>query len=72
MVRVKILTHLCKGCELCTSVCPKGVLFLSKEVNERGHLVVAVREDVECSGCGNCTAMCPDAAILILEEAEAK
>ncbi len=72
MARVEILTHLCKGCELCASVCPNDVLFISAEVNKRGHLVVAVRDEVACSGCGNCAAMCPDAAIVILDEAEVK
>ncbi len=70
MARVKILPSYCKGCELCIASCPKGVLFLSEEVNARGHRVVAVRQDVACTGCGNCATICPDAAVVLYEEAQ--
>jgi len=61
--RVRILTQYCKGCGLCVSVCPAGVLALADEVNKDGIRVATVRQPAQCKGCGRCYLMCPDAAV---------
>lgn len=63
--RVEILARYCKGCGLCTTVCPTGAIELAKGVSEDGVRVAIVREDIECNGCGQCYLMCPDAAIVV-------
>jgi 2-oxoglutarate ferredoxin oxidoreductase subunit delta len=67
MLAVKVLLKFCKGCELCVSVCPKGVLEMSESLSEQGIHIAVVKVNVECTGCQNCVQMCPDAAIEIVE-----
>ncbi len=63
MAKLVIDVERCKGCELCTVVCPKGILELSKKMNKKGYLVIHVIDQEQCIGCGNCALMCPDSAI---------
>jgi 2-oxoglutarate ferredoxin oxidoreductase subunit delta len=53
----------CKGCELCVSFCPKGVLALAPSLNRFGHHPAVVVRQEECTGCQACVLMCPDACI---------
>lgn len=46
----------CKGCAICITFCPKGVLLL-----EGKRPVLAKPE--ECSGCALCECICPDFAL---------
>ncbi|MBE5902596.1 MAG: 4Fe-4S dicluster domain-containing protein [Lachnospiraceae bacterium] len=56
----------CKGCELCVSVCPKGVLAINKDKpNAAGYFPASVVKQDECVGCQSCVRMCPDVAITI-------
>ena len=70
--RVTIDRNRCKGCELCNKVCPKGVLGMSKEINDKGYFFSHVVNQPACIGCRFCGFTCPDVAIEIaqLEEAE--
>jgi len=63
MAEVRILERYCKGCELCVSVCPHGVLAMPDEVDRRGKPIVAVVAGDKCTACIRCATMCPDAAI---------
>ena len=36
MPRIKINKNKCKGCMLCMTACPHGLIVKSKELNERG------------------------------------
>ncbi|WP_324669583.1 4Fe-4S binding protein [Geochorda subterranea] len=65
-VTVSIDRDRCKGCELCISFCPTGVLALSdRDFNASGYRpAVVVRPDA-CTGCAHCARMCPEAAISI-------
>lgn len=57
----------CKGCELCISVCPKRIIYLSEnKINEKGFRVAEVVKKEECIGCAFCAVICPDAAISIM------
>lgn len=59
----------CKGCELCVSVCPKGVLAINKErPNPAGYFAACVVAPDDCIGCQSCVRMCPDVAIRIEKE----
>jgi len=65
---VKINSAKCKGCELCRSVCPKGVLAMSKHFNEKGYCPAEVADADACIGCTSCALICPDCAIEIFKE----
>lgn len=71
--QVKVLQRLCKGCELCVSICPHHSLTLSKSVNKNGfHFPEADNKPREtlgksCSGCKQCAIICPEAAIEIFK-----
>ncbi|MDD2763445.1 MAG: 4Fe-4S dicluster domain-containing protein [Opitutaceae bacterium] len=57
---------LCKGCELCVTVCPTKILKLdTTRVNIRGYHPAIVYNLAECSGCGSCAKMCPDSVITV-------
>ena len=56
----------CKGCELCTSVCPKHIVFNDTQVtNRKGYHPAAVRDLSQCIACGSCAKICPDSIITV-------
>lgn len=55
----------CKGCELCTTVCPKGIVVMSKELNNKGFNPATLKDESLCIACGFCAMICPDCAISI-------
>ncbi|MBK8026799.1 MAG: 4Fe-4S binding protein [Chloroflexi bacterium] len=57
----------CKGCQLCTTVCPQNVLLLSPELlNAKGYHPALLDETFNaCTGCGVCAVICPDACIVV-------
>ena len=63
---VKIYKDWCKGCGICTTFCPSGVLRLSNQ----GKAEVVHEE--ECINCGFCEIHCPDFAILVQPKNELK
>jgi len=62
----------CKGCGLCVSVCPFGVLIITNELNRYGYNVAAVSAPDKCTGCAMCAQMCPDAAIEVYRQQPVK
>ena len=55
MPKFTVDTSLCKGCELCTAVCPKKIVALSKDnINAKGYYCVICTDDGQCSGCAAC------------------
>ncbi|MFI3174098.1 MAG: ferredoxin family protein [Bacillota bacterium] len=63
--KITIDEVICKGCELCVSVCPKKVLKLSEtNINLSGYTPAEVAND-DCIACLSCGKMCPDGAITI-------
>jgi 2-oxoglutarate ferredoxin oxidoreductase subunit delta len=51
----------CKGCGLCTHVCPVHILELSRDTfNAKGYHPVTVVDAEKCTGCGSCAMICPD------------
>ena len=63
MAKVVVLGERCKGCELCLSACPKGLLQMSPEYNQAGYHMVRTSRQEECTGCALCAQMCPDVAL---------
>lgn len=49
----------CKACGRCIAMCPKKVLKMSEDLNERGY-TYAYYQGEGCVGCGNCFYTCPE------------
>ena len=65
MAKVTINENTCKGCELCTTACPKHIISLAKDkLNLKGYHPACVTNPDECIGCAACAIMCPDCAKL--------
>ncbi len=66
MAKLTFKSDNCKGCGLCVSVCPKGVLRLANDkINKRGHHPVEAAYPDQCVGCASCAMMCPDCIIKV-------
>ncbi|EGJ49428.1 4Fe-4S dicluster domain-containing protein [Desulfocurvibacter africanus] len=74
MSRIAIQEERCKGCLLCTLVCPKKIIVQSERINRFGYKVAEVREgDMDkCTGCASCAMICPDYAIEVWKTVKAK
>lgn len=57
----------CKGCKLCIEFCPKGVLELSMNLNQKGSKYSVMARPDDCIGCRACVLMCPDICIELFE-----
>ena len=69
MIHISIDEELCKGCGLCTGVCPKGITALSAEkLNSKGFHPAEITNKSACIGCASCAANCPEIAIAIEQE----
>ena len=56
----------CKGCGLCTTVCPQDVLELAEgRFNAKGYRPVEVRNPEACTGCAMCAIICPDVVFTV-------
>jgi 2-oxoglutarate ferredoxin oxidoreductase subunit delta len=57
----------CKGCELCTTVCPQGILKMAlTRFNAHGYRPVALLDtDNKCTGCALCALICPDVSLTV-------
>lgn len=54
----------CKGCQLCTTVCPKGIVHMATDrINSKGFHPAEVTEKEKCIGCAFCATICPDVVI---------
>ncbi|MBS3787341.1 4Fe-4S binding protein [Candidatus Bipolaricaulota bacterium] len=62
---VFIQAELCKGCGLCVYYCPKDVLEMSKDMNEKGYNLAKVARPDDCIKCQQCEINCPDLAITV-------
>jgi 2-oxoglutarate ferredoxin oxidoreductase subunit delta len=64
--KIEIETDRCKGCGLCSAVCPKGIIFMDDAVlNVKGYQPASVSDMNKCIGCGYCALVCPDVAIRV-------
>jgi 2-oxoglutarate ferredoxin oxidoreductase subunit delta len=67
MSRIEFKEERCKGCLLCTLVCPAEILVQSDRFNAQGYKVAEVSPEKreECTGCAACAQICPDFAITV-------
>ena len=72
--RVEFREDRCKGCLLCTEVCPTGIIQQSNRFNQKGYKVVEIGPEQmsECKGCAFCAMMCPDFCINVFTTKQAK
>ena len=65
---VRINGDVCKGCELCRTICPKKIIVVSSHINNKGYSPAAIDRQEDCTGCSSCALICPDGAIEIFKE----
>lgn len=71
--RIVVDEETCKGCELCTTVCPYQLIQMSDDYNSKGYRpAMLVDPDARCTGCTLCAMICPDAVITVFREVKAK
>ena len=59
----------CKGCGLCTIVCPAHIMELDPDViTQKGYHPAICTDEAACTGCATCALVCPDVAITVLRE----
>jgi 2-oxoglutarate ferredoxin oxidoreductase subunit delta len=65
-IPLEIAAERCKGCELCTTACPKGVLELDPAiVNILGHHPIRLTDPAGCTSCALCARVCPDTVFTV-------
>ena len=62
----------CKGCDICVSVCPAGVLGMELDVNKVLGKITKVAHPESCIGCSECELHCPDFAIYVANRKDFK
>lgn len=56
----------CKGCALCTGVCPKGIIEINRQNrNKKGYHTAFCTDNAKCISCAMCAVICPDCAIKV-------
>lgn len=66
MAKVTFDENRCKGCELCTTVCPVKIVVMDRDrINVKGYNPATVKEMEKCTGCASCARMCPDVVITV-------
>lgn len=66
MAKMTVNENVCKGCNLCVSVCPQKIIALAKNrLNAKGYSPAEVLEMEKCTGCAMCGIICPDSAIAV-------
>jgi len=68
MSHITINESRCKGCALCTIVCPKKLVSMSDAPNSLGFTVAIFTDPGKCTGCALCAQICPDVAICVFKE----
>lgn len=78
MPKITIDKEKCKGCLLCISFCPKGLIVVDEKLNLQGikpvrfsrlppsrdpDIVGKGGKSPECLGCALCAVICPDCCI---------
>ena len=58
MVNIEIRTEACRGCQICSEICPLDVFHF--DFNE---LVAKVKTPSNCIACLSCSYRCPSGAI---------
>ncbi len=68
--RIVITEARCKGCQLCTTVCPKRLVGMAEHFNALGYRPSRFDDpQTQCTGCMLCALICPEAAITVYRSA---
>lgn len=71
--RIVIDENLCKGCELCTSVCPYNLIQMADYYNVKGYKPAMLTDpEGRCTGCTLCAMICPDVVITVFRHVKVK
>jgi 2-oxoglutarate ferredoxin oxidoreductase subunit delta len=65
MAKITVDKEKCKGCLLCVTFCPKGLIKKSSALNKKGIAFVEFEDKGECAGCKMCAIICPECCIEI-------
>ncbi len=71
---ISIDTERCKGCQLCSMVCPQQIIRMASDrLNAKGyHPAALIDPEQLCTGCAICAVICPDICITVYREASLK
>jgi len=69
---VAIIQELCKGCYICSDMCPRDVFAIEALPGPGGFRPVRVARPENCNGCQLCVIYCPDFATEVSELAPDK
>ncbi|XPV76340.1 MAG: 4Fe-4S binding protein [Desulfovibrio sp.] len=74
MSRIVVDEERCKGCLLCTTVCPVEIIVQSDRINKKGYkpAELPAESQEKCIGCASCALICPDVAIKVYRTPKAK
>lgn len=72
MVEIKIGQNLCKGCNLCSDLCPKKVFEETDEISSTGFKLKRAAFPERCINCGLCELYCPGAITIESQKPETK
>jgi 2-oxoglutarate ferredoxin oxidoreductase subunit delta len=71
--RIVVDQKMCKGCELCTTVCPYDLIHMTDHYNAKGYRpAVLLDPEGRCTGCTLCAMICPDAVITVFRRVKAR
>lgn len=62
MVEVIVKKEACRGCQICSDICPTDVFAFDTD-----EQTVSVVKQEDCIGCLSCTYLCPSTAIVQLD-----
>lgn len=66
MAKVTFYEDICKGCKLCTTVCPRKIVVMKTDrLNAKGFHPAGVTDMEKCIGCAFCAIICPDCVIQV-------
>lgn len=57
----------CKGCGICSEMCPKETLRIGERLGPLGYFLAEVQNISTCNGCRYCEIACPDMAVTVVE-----
>jgi 2-oxoglutarate ferredoxin oxidoreductase subunit delta len=65
--------EMCKGCELCTTVCPYDLIHMADHYNAKGYKPAELTDpEGRCTGCTLCAMICPDAVITVFRRTKVR
>ena len=65
--RIDIFEPYCKGCAICSEMCPEDGLRIGSRLGPLGYFLAEVTDAERCNGCRFCEVACPDMAITVTE-----